>query len=256
MSELLLAVGALLLITGGVVAASLLIESGGRVRVPVGPPSRPLTVPAELTDVAESAEPESSDEPVELVIEGAVARDQLVAAVFAAYAAARLPEANRVAAWVTSAGWPPGRTGSAYRPGVNLRGRPAAVRQLLECDVDDRCWTTLNDTVDVDRGLRTRPATCEVLRGVCALRRVIISGEQLSGADLEAADGALATLAPVWHGTTVSTALDELRHAVRDGVEGSDRVVVSVASAVAPVDQLQPRAVSHTAADEPVGATA
>lgn len=255
MTSVLVAVGALLLITGLVVAVTLLLESGGRVRVPVEPELPPT--PTRCHDADPPAAPERTGPgPVEIVIEGQVARDQLVAAVLAAYAAARLPEANRVAAWVTSAGWPPGHTGSAYRPGVNLRGRPAAVRQLLECDVEDRCWVALNDRVDVDRGLRTRPAICEVLQGVCALRAAVISGAPLDGADLEAADAALTSLRPSWRGTTVSGALEELRHAVRDGAESSDRVVVSVAEPVAPVDRLQSRGEVHQGTDEPVRATA
>lgn len=250
------AVGALLLITVLVVAGSLLLESGGRLRVPVESDPIPDPLPADGSDQPVTAVRNDRSGPVELVIEGEVARDQLVAAVLAAYASARLPEANRVAAWVTSAGWPPGRTGSAYRPGVNLRGRPAAVGQLLECDDENRCWVVLNDTVDVDRGLRTRPATCEVLQGVCVLRRAVIGGVPLGGTDLEAADEALAALRPSWNGTTVSGALDELRDAVRDAVEGATRVVVTVAEPVAPFDQLHRRRPPNVGVDEPVGATA
>lgn len=264
MTDVIFAVGALLLITGAVVAASLLIESGGRVRVPVGEgPAGDAGQP----DAAEQAEPveplngssfEQVDvsEPVHLVVEGEGAREQLVAALLATYAAARLPEANRVAAWVTSAGWPPGRKGSAYRPGVNLRGRPAAVQQLLECDVEQRCWVTLNDNVDVDRGLRIRPASCDVLRGVCTLRRVLVEGEPLADADLELAGAALETLGPVWQGTTVAVALDELADAVRDAAQQSSQVVVSQVVPMASVDELPPRTSTGADRDERVAATA
>lgn len=261
MTEVLVAVGALLLITGSVVAASLLIESGGRVRVPVEP--QPLPSTERLPGAEPHAKPRAEalpspepDEAVELVVEGEPARDQLVAAVFAAYAAARLPEANRVAAWVTSAGWPPGRTGSAYRPGVNLRGRPAAVQQLLECDVEGRCWVTVNDAIDVDRGVRTRPPTCELLQGVCALRRTLLGDGPLAGAALGSAHRALSTLAPVWEATTVSGALDELHHAVQDAAAARSRIAVTVAGPVAPVDQLHRRPSQPAEVDEPVGATA
>jgi hypothetical protein len=180
--------------------------------------------------------------------------------VFASYAAARLPEANRVAAWVTSAAWPPGRTGSAYRPGCNLRGRPAAVEQLLTCDVDDRCWVTLNTAIDVDRGLRTRPADCEVLRGVCELRRAVLCDAALERAALESVDRALSTLAEVWVGTTVAQALDELRRAVCDAVESAGSVVVTIVERSGPIQPHPPRETPRpgdaAGAEEPVGVSA
>lgn len=242
MTELFVAVGVLLLLTGLVVAASLLVENGGRVRAPA------TTAGPRSVD-----EPRREASPVELLLDDDGARTQLLAAVLASYAAARRPEANRVAAWVTSSGWPPGRTGSAYRPGVNLRGRPAAVAQLLACDVERRCWFTVNPSVDIDRGLRARPPECEVLAGVCALRDRMLDGAPLGGDQLGRAADALRQLEPSWQGTVVADALDELVAALSEAEAAGTSVVVRI-SPVAPVGQLRPD--RTVARDEPVSVTA
>ena len=138
------------------------------------------------------------------VFSGRERADQIVGALFAAYASARLPEAGRASAWVTSVARPEGVDGREFEPGTSLRGKPAAAGRLLECDRDGRIWVTLNPSVDIAMGVSRRPPSCTTLTALVALwaaTRAAMS--QLDEEDATAIAAAITELEPQWRGTPV-----------------------------------------------------
>lgn len=167
--------------------------------------SAPLVEPAPLVEL----EPVATE--VVHVIEGRELADQLVASLFAAYAASRAPEANRAAAWVCAIDRPPGESGGEFAPGADLRGRPAAAGRLLTCDVDGRCWVTLNAAVDIGRGLTRRPPTCATLAGVASLWAATRAAMSLvADEDVAPIIASVTTLEPQWRGTPAAPSVLEL----------------------------------------------
>ncbi len=154
---------------------------------------------------------------IELVFADRAAADRLVAVLFASVAAGRGPDADRVAAWVTASGWPPGAFGGEFRPGADLRGRPAAVRRLLERDDDGRCWVTLRDSVDIAKGLRMRPPRSDDLAGIVPLWAATRSSDgQLDRGSCEAMAVALDRSEHLWAPTVASVEVQALRRAIAE----------------------------------------
>lgn len=221
----------LVVLLGIAVLASMLVENWGRWSVD-------LTVPASATRTARSTAPTQPavDEtdaaaPIdrELEIAGSAAADRAVAVLFAAYAAERLPEANRVAAWVTSSDWPPSRTGGSYRPGADLRAKPVAVGRLLDCADQGRCWLTLSDRTDIARGLRARPPSCPVLGGLVVVWHATRAAmTRLDPDDVATAAAAVRELAPRWATTTGAPDVEPIAAVLSDAASAGAGVVVRV----------------------------
>ena len=247
------------------VVATMVVENSSRIKVSL--PPRPPAVPSASTYVAEpepivpateiaTAGPArrgaAATGPAEIesiallaaafdrrpvmdelhVVEGRVRADQLVATLFASYAASRGPEASRASAWVTSIGWPPQVAGAEFRPGADLRGRPVAVARVLRCDSEDRSWLTLNTSVDIGRGLRTRPPYCPVLAGVAELW----SGSRAAMSELPVDSlgpmiDAITELEPQWRGTPMAPDVLSLLVALTGALDGSVSVRLQVTNA-------------------------
>jgi hypothetical protein len=88
----------------------------------------------------------------------------LAGVLFAAYVTGRHAERSRVTGWVTAKDTPPSQPAMTH--GTKLRGRPSRVRDLLDCDDEDRNWVTLDPSVDIGRGVRRRPPVDPVLIGL------------------------------------------------------------------------------------------
>jgi hypothetical protein len=159
----------------------------------VGPPTEPVVM-VNLLDGSDVVEPvESSQVPVSGALDtdqddgrvaattiwvasidrpgGAVVQlgepgsdRELAGVLFAAYVAGRGAERSRVTGWVTAKGTPGSQP--SIEPAMNLRGRPARVRDLLACTDEGRNWVTLNQSVDIARGVRHRPPVDPVLVGL------------------------------------------------------------------------------------------
>ncbi len=205
---------------------------------------------AQLELVEEAPVPSARPEVLH-VVGGRERADQLIGALFAAYAAARLPEAGRVAAWVSAVGRPPGEDGREFEPGADLRGRPAAVARLLACAVDDRTWVTLNPSVDIALGVARRPPTCPTLAGLVALwasTRAALS--QVPGEQIARVADAITTLEGRWRGTPVAADVLSLLVALTEAVEqdATLRLQVSLVplggDGGAPVHAPEPRSTS------------
>jgi hypothetical protein len=210
-----LLMAALVLLMVFCVVATLVVENWSRpvVRLPSAP-AEPSVAPARAAPV-ESAPSATVPEDLRLEVPGRAAADRLVAVLFASYAARREPEANRVAAWVTASEWPPSGFGGAYRPGADLRGRPAAVARLLECADEGRCWLTLNTDVDIERGLRTRPPSCDLLGSVLlAFRASRTAMTRLDAEQVRDLAAALRHLEPTWSPSTGAADVAPLAEAV------------------------------------------
>lgn len=227
-----LLMAALVLLMVFCVVATLVVENWSRPVVRLSsPPDEPSVTPArsEPVEPEPEASPATVPDDVRLELPGRAAADRLVAVLFASYAARREPEANRVAAWVTAAAWPPSGFGGSYRPGADLRGRPAAVARLLECADEGRCWLTLNTDVDIERGLRTRPPTCELLASVLlAFRASRTAMTRLDAEQVCELDAALRHLAPTWSPSTGAPDVAPLAEAVERAAELGTGLCVSV----------------------------
>lgn len=217
----------LVLVLVSTVVLTLVVENWGRLRVRldrpapdavVEPPSRLATPRA--ADLAAEPEPEAVPGPgPEAVLEPAVlVDDRTVAVLFAAYAAARMPEDRRAAAWVTAAARPSQRHGLEFQPGAVLRGRPAAVQRLLECDDEDRCWVTLNQQVDIALGVGRRPPRCEVLAALVELWAGTRELPSRLDGELTPLRDAIDRLEPIWGPTPGALLVEPLALAVRDAV--------------------------------------
>ena len=163
------------------------------------------------------------------VFDGRERADQLVGALFAAYASARLPEAGRAAAWVTSIARPDGVEGKEFEPGVSLRGKPAAAGRLLECDRDGRVWVTLNSSVDIAMGTSRRPPSCPTLAGLVTLwaaTRAAMS--QLGDGDAAAVAASITELEPQWRGTPVGPEVLSLLVALSEAIDHDATVRLQV----------------------------
>ncbi|MHB1138948.1 MAG: hypothetical protein ACYC2O_08315, partial [Microthrixaceae bacterium] len=223
-----LLVGTLLLC----VVATMALENWQRWRVRLvashpEPSAEPSAVPSPSSVDPEPERPQPAE--VVHVLPGRERADQLVGALFAAYAAARLPEAGRAAAWVTAGGRPPGEQGREFEPGVDLRNKPAAAARLLDCDVDGRTWVTLNTSVDIGRGLARRPPRCATLDGLtswwAATRAAVTRVPDDSLAPLRAA---IVTLEPHWRDTTVAAQVRPLLAALDEAIDTPAPLLVQV----------------------------
>ena len=226
-----LLMAALVLLMVVCVVATLVVENWSRPVVRLSSlPDEPSATPARAERPGpEPASPATAPEDVRLELPGRAAADRVVAVLFASYAARREPEANRVAAWVTAAAWPPSGFGGSYRPGADLRGRPAAVARLLECADEGRCWLTLNTDVDIERGLRTRPPSCELLIAVLlAFRASRTAMTRLDAEQVSELDAALRHLAPTWSPSTGAPDVAPLAEAVERAAELGAGLCVSV----------------------------
>jgi len=257
------------------VAALMVLENWSRLRVPV--PSararRTFDEPLSVEVVVEVADAEGADAeiavpaveqqlgrdelvplpPVQLlhVIEGRGRADQLVATLFAAYAASRGSEANRAAAWVTSIGWPPEVAGGEFRPGADLRGRPAAVTRLLRCDAEGRSWVTLNAGVDIGRGLRSRPPTSATLAGVAAIWAGTRSAmSELPASDLRSMIDAITVLESQWRGTPMAAEVLSLLVALTAAADDTTSVRLQITNAPIGPPTVRPSRPDSTIAPE------
>jgi len=166
------------------------------------------------------------------VIEGRDLADRVVGALFAAYAAARLAEAARAAAWVTAVARPDDEDDPAFTVGANLRGKPAAAARLLRCDRDGRIWVTLNTSVDIGRGLAQRPPGCPTLAGLAALWAATRSAlSQVADEDVAHIAAAVTALESEWRGTTAAPEILALLVALTEGVHEGATVRIQVALA-------------------------
>lgn len=234
------------------VVLTLLVENWGRWRQPVPvpgasaerssaaaqrQPDQELVDDLELAAAEESHESDHEHAPTSLLevrLDGRAAADQLVAVLFASYSAARLPEANRVAAWVTAGEHPPSGDGSICDPGTSLRGRPAAVQRLLECDEQGRSWVTLNEHVDIGLGVHRRPPSCDVLAPLVELWAAAQEVRaELSGDSVVALAGAIETLRPTWSPTTASSLVDPVAEILAEAVAATPTRSVSLTVAAA-----------------------
>jgi hypothetical protein len=232
-----------------VVVATLVVENWGRIREPLAP-----TGPGTAPTGGGAAEPVRSEEvaPVAAVARTAAAgpaegtaavadgpsgtatvrvpvSERTLAVLFASYATARMPEDRRAAAWVTAAARPPGRPGAAFRPGADLRGRPAAVQQLLDCDDQGRCWVALNPEVDIALGVARRPPRCPVLAALVQLWADLAElPVELDVERTAALRRAVGRLGPTWSTTTGARHVAPLARALRTWTpEGGPRVVLA-----------------------------
>jgi hypothetical protein len=178
-------------------------------------------------DLADSTTPVRPE--VLHVFTGRERADQVVGALFAAYAAARLPEAGRASAWVTAVARPEGVEGKEFEPGTSLRGKPAAAGRLLECNRDGRVWVTLNPSVDIAIGVSRRPPSCVTLAGLVALWAATRAAVSLLADDGAVAIAAAITeLEPQWRGTTSGPEVLSLLVALSEAIDRDAAVRLQV----------------------------
>ena len=101
-----------------------------------------------------------------LQIRDAATADVLAGLLFAAYAASRRAAADRAAAWVTAAAPPPSLDPSRFPAGVQLRGKPSRVAELLSARDGGASWVTLQPSVDVAKGVARSPVKQATLTGL------------------------------------------------------------------------------------------
>jgi hypothetical protein len=104
--------------------------------------------------------------PTALVVRDQETADVIAGLLFAAYAVSRRAGADRAAAWVTAAATPPSLDPARFPPGVDLRGRPARVAELLSADDAGVTWLTLRASVDIARGIGRVPVRQPTLAGL------------------------------------------------------------------------------------------
>lgn len=155
---------------------------------------------------------------------------ELVGALFAAYVVGGFPERNRVTGWVTANGSPPGLPALSF--GAKLRGRPGRIAELLACTDEGRNWVTLDPSVAIERGLKSRKPACEVLKGVlwwwlaATDERARIPGEHIA----ELLVG-LDAVAPHVGANPLAPTLEELRAAAVEATEAGVGIRVQSVSA-------------------------
>lgn len=118
-----------------------------------GPQVPPGGVPQGAVDVVDGA----------LVIRDVPTARVLSALLFAGHATRRVSGSDRAAAWVTVAATPPGADPERLAPGMDLRGRPARVDELLDHDECGAAWITLQPSIDIARAVRKVPVRQAVL---------------------------------------------------------------------------------------------
>lgn len=190
-------------------------------RPPVGEPGGQPAA-ASLPDTSLPVESPVIESPADerlVVVPGRAAADRVVAVLIAAYVASGGTAARRAAAWVT-ADARSSLGGAPFEPGSDLRGRTVAVRRLLELDEDGRCWLTLRDGVDIQRGLVRHPVTSPTLDGALGLWRATRAVMSAVSADEVAHIVAtIDELEPHWAATTGAASLGpvalQLRAAAR-----------------------------------------
>lgn len=124
--------------------------------------------------VAVGVSPPSAGRPEGAVLAGAGSlqlrdagtADVLAGLLFAAYAASRRAAADRAAAWVTAAAPPPSLDPTRFPAGVQLRGKPARVAELLLARDGGATWVTLQPSVDVAKGVARSPVKQATLTGL------------------------------------------------------------------------------------------
>ena len=228
-SSIVLSLAVLVAAMAVAVGVTLVLENWRRWRPPVPEADPSLSTTAGRTAEVDEVDPaaaaplvgeldlDDAAVEVELAFADRAAADRLVAVLFASVAAGRGPDADRAAAWVTASDWPPGAFGGEFRPGADLRGRPAAVRRLLERDDDGRCWVTLRGSVDIAKGLRMRPPRGDELTGIVPLWTATRSSDgQLDRGSCEAMAVALDRLEHLWAPTVAAVEVQALRRAITE----------------------------------------
>lgn len=176
-------------------------------------------------------EPVATREDVLIAIAGRERADQLVGALFAAYVVSGGSAARRAAGWVTAVA-ESSLEGSQFRAGADLRGRTAPVRTLFLHDEADRCWVTLQTTVDIARGVGRHPVECPTLDGLVRLWHVTRSAmTSVPDGDVDSILASIDELAPTWRGTTAAPLIDPLAGALRAAFGAGDTVRIQVTRA-------------------------
>ena len=215
----------------------------GRSGAPVAPGGRPgLDDPAALLAVLPSAPPAAGRPDGALTVatgslqvRDAATADVLAALLFAAYAASRRAAADRASAWVTAAATPPSLDPARYPAGVQLRGRPARVADLLRVDDGDVTWVTLQASVDIAKGTARAPVKQPTLAARVSwwehgrsLPAVLAPTEAARIAE------AIGAVAPQLDGTPWAATVDRLEVALRDAARRREPLLVDLARSDGP----------------------
>jgi hypothetical protein len=170
-----------------------------------------------------------------LQLRDAATADVLAALLFAAYASSRRAAADRASAWVTAAATPPSLDPARYPAGVQLRGRPARVAELLRADDGDATWVTLQASVDIAKGTTRAPVKQPTLAALVSwwehgrsLPAVLAPSEAARIAE------AVGAVRPQLDGTPWAATVALLEAALRDAADRRESLLVDLARADQP----------------------
>jgi hypothetical protein len=159
----------------------------------------------------------------------------LAALLFGAYAARRTSGADRSAAWVTVAATPPGADPERFAPGVDLRGRPGRVDELLSHDELGHAWCTVQPAVDIARGVARTPVRQSVLAGLVTWwSRSCHAPGLLDPEQVADVRDAVAAVRPRLETTPWSGPVEILHTALRDAAAAGHGLLLDLADGASP----------------------
>ena len=253
------AVAACLVLLGAMTALvvfTMAVENWSRLIQPLPSRGRPDVPEARRDDIAEIAIDVTADEaaasalrfvmaepvPVAGRPEGAVivtaatvqlrdaeTADVLAGLLFAAYAASRRTAADRAAAWVTASATPPSADPERFGTGVNLRGKPARVAELLAIRDGGATWVTLQPTVDIAKGVARSPVTQPTLAGLVSWwERTHALPAVIRPTDARRMADAIGAVLPQLDETPWRENVGQLHDALRGAVEDREPLLVDL----------------------------